>query len=285
MTAIAASFSSRGLKVSSMKVFVIDIARCNGCHNCQIACKDEHCDNVWLPYAEQQPETGQFWMQVKETVHGDTPKVKLEYTPLVCNHCAAPACLEAAENGAVYQRGDGLVVIDPVKAKGQRQIVDACPYGKIYWNDDLGLPQKCTGCAHLVDDGQPPRCADACPTDALRFGDESEFASEIAQAEVLLPEAGTKPHVYYLNRPKLFVAGTLYDPVPDECIEGACVKLADAQGEVREATTDVFGDFWFKELEPGVYDLEVCAEGFAPYLQKGIEVAKSLNLGDIALAK
>ena len=32
-----------------MKVFVIDAAKCNGCHNCQIGCKDEHVDNEWLP--------------------------------------------------------------------------------------------------------------------------------------------------------------------------------------------------------------------------------------------
>ena len=33
------------------KVFVIDVARCSGCHNCQLACKDEHCENDWRPYA------------------------------------------------------------------------------------------------------------------------------------------------------------------------------------------------------------------------------------------
>lgn len=38
-----------------MKAFVIDVARCNGCMNCQIACKDEHCGTDWLPYAAEQP--------------------------------------------------------------------------------------------------------------------------------------------------------------------------------------------------------------------------------------
>ena len=32
-----------------MKTFVFDAARCNGCFNCQIACKDEHCGNDWMP--------------------------------------------------------------------------------------------------------------------------------------------------------------------------------------------------------------------------------------------
>ncbi len=37
-----------------MKALVIDITRCNGCHNCQIACKDEHVGNDWTPYAKPQ---------------------------------------------------------------------------------------------------------------------------------------------------------------------------------------------------------------------------------------
>ena len=46
------------------KVMIIDIAICNGCHNCQIACKDEHCANDWTPIAKPQPDTGQFWNKV-----------------------------------------------------------------------------------------------------------------------------------------------------------------------------------------------------------------------------
>ncbi len=43
------------------KVLVIDISKCNGCYNCQIACKDEHVGNDWTPIAKPQPDTGQFW--------------------------------------------------------------------------------------------------------------------------------------------------------------------------------------------------------------------------------
>jgi len=44
-----------------MKAFRINVNRCNGCHSCQIACKDEHVGNDWAPYAKPQPEWGQFW--------------------------------------------------------------------------------------------------------------------------------------------------------------------------------------------------------------------------------
>ena len=36
--------------------WIFDI--CNGCYCCQIACKDEHVANDWMPYAKPQPDTG-----------------------------------------------------------------------------------------------------------------------------------------------------------------------------------------------------------------------------------
>ena len=135
-----------------MKVFVFDSTKCNGCYGCQLACKDEHWNNEWPPYALPQPDTGHFWCRMTQTDHGQVSKVRVEYTPLFCNHCDHAPCIEAAPD-AVYKRDDGLVIVDPVKAKGNRGLVDACPYGAIYYNEGLDLPQKCTGCAHLVDAG------------------------------------------------------------------------------------------------------------------------------------
>ena len=166
------------------KVFCIDVSRCSGCYNCQFACKDEHCNNEWLPIAKQQPLTGQFWLKLEEHVEGSRPKIRIHYIPVLCNHCEHPACMEAAPD-AVYRREDGLVIIDPIKAAGHKELADACPYGAIYWNEALQIPQKCTGCAHLVDDGKTPRCVDVCHTGAIRFGEESEFADLIAEARNL----------------------------------------------------------------------------------------------------
>ena len=111
------------------KAFVIDVAKCSGCYNCQLACKDEHAENDWTPYAKPQPLTGQFWSRVTDHVQGTIPKVRIHYIPRFCNHCRNAACMEAAKDGAVYRREDGLVIIDPEKAAGQKQIADACPYG------------------------------------------------------------------------------------------------------------------------------------------------------------
>ena len=115
-----------------MKVFVFDLDKCNGCHNCQIACKDEHAGNDWSPYALPQPDTGQFWCKVDEEVCGKVPHVRVNYLPRLCNHCDEAPC-RAASPEAVRKRDDGLVLIDPAEA-GARELVDACPYGAIFWN-------------------------------------------------------------------------------------------------------------------------------------------------------
>ncbi len=264
------------------KVFVIDVARCSGCHNCQLSCKDEHCENDWRPYAAPQPPTGQFWVKVHDYPRGTIPKVTIHYIAKLCGHCRKAPCMAAAKGGAVYRRDDGLVIIDPEKAVGQKQIVDACPYGAIFWNEALQLPQKCTGCAHLLDNGyEKPRCVEACPTDAMQFGEEEEMQDLLKDAVVLEPEAGTQPRVYYRNIPGQFVGGLLYDPEEEEVLIGARCLL-EGEGLCLEQETDPFGDFWFKDLPVGKFTLTLSMEGYAPR-QFSVDTTDCVNLGDIPM--
>ena len=263
-----------------MKVFVFDNNKCNGCYGCQLACKDEHVGNDWRPISAPQPDTGHFWCKVNEITHGQVPKVTVEYWPTFCNHCTHPPCIEAMPD-EIYQRDDGLVIIDPLKAKGKRNLIDACPYGTIFWNDDLEVAQKCTGCAHLVDEGMLPHCVDLCATGALRFGEKEEFEAELEGAEVLADEAHGA-HVYYLNLPKLFISGDVWDPVPNEIIEGATVLLKTPAKKIIETKTDKLGDFWFRGLEAGDYQLTIEAPGYFQ-VTRDIELTQSLNVGDFPL--
>lgn len=269
-----------------MKVFTIDVARCNGCYNCQIVCKDEHVGNDWTPYSKPQPETGQFWLKLNENVRGTVPKVKVAYMPILCNHCRNAPCIQSCPEDAIYQRPDGLVIIDPIKCTGCKSCVDGCPYHVIYFNDGLNIAQKCTGCAHLLDSGwKVPRCVDACPTEAIKFVEENEAKDFIEYTEVIKPDRRCKdqPAVYYRNAPKKFIAGTVYDPIEREVVIGATVTLVEpSTGDTFSVKTDSYGDFWFEKLKVGRFDLRIENNGKIKKF-KAINTEKDVNLGDIPL--
>lgn len=265
-----------------MKTFLIDLSKCVGCHDCQIGCKDEHCGQAWLPYAEAQPEVGQFWCKLNQYERGNRPHVRLTYLPVMCQHCDDCPPMKVAKDGAMYRRDDGLIIIDPVKSKGQRQIVDACPYHAIFWNEELEIPQKCTGCAHLLDGDEPihePRCANNCHTGAILFGEESEF--DLEGAERLHPEYGTSPRIWYKNLPKKFVAGTVYDPVEKEVVIGATVTLTGDEGTFT-AETDLFGDFWLRGLPDADWTLAIEKDGKTKTMPVST-TKRDIGLGDIPL--
>jgi len=119
-----------------VKAFAIDLDICNGCYCCQVACKDEHCGQDWLPYAKAQPETGQYWVGLTELIRGQVPKVKITYLVKLCQQCSKALCVDACAVGAIYRREDGMVIIDPEKCTGCTLCVEACPHGNIFYNDN-----------------------------------------------------------------------------------------------------------------------------------------------------
>lgn len=273
---------------------IIDVAKCHDCNNCFLACKDEYVGNDWLPYSVGQPWHGQRWMNIMRKERGQYPLVDVAYLPTPCMHCDNPSCREAAENGAIYKRDDGIVVVDPERAKGCKSLVDACPYGAMWWNDEKQVAQKCTFCAHLLDNGwETPRCVQACPTGALRVvnGSDSEMDGirKTEDLEVLRPELNTSPRVYYKNLyrfEKCFIAGSVALADKDECADGADVVLASvATGETMAMMTNNYGDFKFDSLDgnSGVYSIRV---EYAGYPAKRLQVelkATSVNAGVVFL--
>jgi len=273
---------------------VIDVARCSDCNNCFLADKDEFVGNDWPPYSVAQPWNGQRWIDIQRKERGHFPKVDVAHLPVPCMHCDDPPCAKGAPEGAVFKRADGIVLIDPVKAKGHRELVDACPYGAIYWNEEAQVAQKCTGCAHLLDEGwTQTRCSQVCPTEALKLvlADEAEMAQMIDSEglEPYRPELGTKPRVYYKNLhrwTKAFVAGSVVFADSGECAKGARVVLSRDGQALEEVITNEYGDFKFDKLAPGVgYELRVEAEGYRP-VTKAVEVAEdSTVLADLFLER
>jgi len=268
---------------------VIDITRCNGCYNCFLACRDEYCGNDYPPYSLAQPMTGHFWMRIIERERGRYPKVKVAYTPVLCMHCDDAPCIQASQGGEVYRRPDGIVIIDPEKAKGQKQLVSACPYRVIYWNEEKDIPQKCTFCVHLLDAGwKEPRCVEACPTGALVFGDLDDPNSEVSKlvvsgkVEILHPEYDMKEKVSYISLPKRFIAGTVVFGDKDECAENVTVTLI-GDGERETIKTDNYGDFEFEELlAEKEYTVKIDYPGYGAQ-QFSVQTKVDVYLGEIVL--
>lgn len=268
------------------KALIINYDICNGCYNCQIACKDEHVGNDWTPYAKPQPMTGHFWMKITDMVRGTVPKVRVTYLHDICQQCDEAPCIPVCTANAIYKRDDGIVIIDPEKCCGHRNCIDACPYGVIYFNWDLNIAQKCTMCAHLLDAGwKEPRCVDACPTGALKFGEEKDLKDEISKSEILHPEFEAKPRVYYMGLPKSFVAGAVYSPEEDKCLQDAAASLVDSDtGEKFTVKTDGYGDFWFENMKVDhTYSLRIEKDEYYPQEIRDISTAKDVNVGDIKL--
>jgi len=268
-------------------IAIIDVTKCVDCRCCVISCKDEFSINDYSPYSAAMPLVGQKWVHVENLERGSFPKVKFSSYPVMCMHCDNAPCMSAATGGAVYKRPDGIVIIDPVKSKGQKQIADACPYGVISWNADLQIPQKCTFCAHRLDEGQSPRCMLSCPGGAINIGDRTALMEDFQNygpPAPYRPEYKTQNRVLYIGLPKTFITGSLVDS-KGECLAGASVTCTDTNAKkiVTIVASDAFGDFWVDGLVAnGSYDITVAAAGKTKTVS--VSPKTDTNLGDIQLS-
>jgi len=167
-----------------------------------------------------------FWCQVLEREEGKYPSARRIFLPVLCNHCAEPACVKACPSGATTQREDGIVIVDSDKCVGCRYCLIACPYQVRFYVDKIrgyfgegmtpyeelgykkhqeGVVEKCNFCIDRVDKGLEPACVVTCPTSCRHFGDlddPNSEASKLIRARHcfrLLPERGTNPCVYYVS--------------------------------------------------------------------------------------
>jgi Fe-S-cluster-containing dehydrogenase component len=273
---------------------VIDVAECTNCNLCTLATMDEYVGNDWPGYAAPMPRHGHKWINILKNERGQAPMIDIGYVPTMCNHCDNAPCVAAAKNGEITQRPDGIVLIDPVKSKGKKELVDSCPYGHIWWNDELEIPQAWPFDAHLLDQGwDKTRGHQSCPTAAMQVMklDDDAMARKVEEEnlEVLHPEHGTKPRIFYKNLwrySSAFIGGTVEatrDGVVD-CVEGALVTLTRGGEKIAELESDNYGDFKFDRLDvdSGVYKVTVTKSG---HDKRSVDVTLgvSTNIGAIAL--
>ena len=174
---------------------VIDTRRCVGCMDCVVACKTEN--NVPEGYCRD-------W--ITTTVKGKFPDLGMEIRTERCNHCDNAPCVDCCPTGAshVHERG-GIVLVNYDECIGCKACLASCPYDARFIHPD-GYADKCTFCVHRVEKGKDPACVSVCPTRCMHFGDLDDPESEVSKLlrenqshHSLLPEAGTKPSIYYLT--------------------------------------------------------------------------------------
>jgi nitrate reductase beta subunit len=178
----------------------------------------------------------------------------------MCNHCDNAPCIRAARGGAVSKRPDGLVVIDPERARGQKQIAQACPYGAAVWNQTEQVAQIWGFDAHLLDRGwKEPRCVQACATEAMqtvKISDETMAARVTADGlSPLRPDLNTKPRVWYRNLDRVrrhFAAGHVETELAGvrDCAPDLEVSLYQGNRRIAAGRTDVYGDFKLDGIDP-----------------------------------
>ncbi len=218
----------------------IDIDRCDGCNACVVACRAEN--NVPIAGPEQ-TEKGRAieWIRVERHVEGEFPNVRVRFVPVMCVHCDEAPCVKVCPVSATYETPDGLNAQIHPRCIGTRACGQACPYtvryfnwGEPSWeapleqtiNPDVavrwkGIMETCTFCVQRIRrtndqardeereirDGEvQPACAQACPAQAIVFGDREDPESAVSKlsesprAERPLEELGTGPRVVYLKK-------------------------------------------------------------------------------------
>ncbi len=164
--------------------FYVDLGSCIGCKACQIACKDKN-----------RLDAGILWRRVVEVSGGDWVKhghIWIENTyayfmSTACMHCEQPICLEVCPTRAVYQRDDGIVLIDQDRCIGCRYCEWACPYGAPQFDESAGVMTKCNLCCDDIDQGKSPACVSACQMRVLEFGEVEELRSRYGSLDDVFP--------------------------------------------------------------------------------------------------
>ena len=173
---------------------VIDTRKCVGCMDCVVACQTEN--DVPQGYCRD-------WIVTE--VRGEFPRLAMQIRSERCNHCDDPPCVDCCPTGASHVEPlFKTVQVAPNRCIGCKACVAACPYGARYIHPD-GYADKCTFCLHRVKEGKLPACVAVCPTSCMHFGDLDDPKSGVSELlrarkwRTLLPEAGTKPRIFYLE--------------------------------------------------------------------------------------
>jgi molybdopterin-containing oxidoreductase family iron-sulfur binding subunit len=223
----------------------IDLARCTGCSACVVACYSEN-NIPWVGEDEVRRGREMSWMRIERYWEGGDNGQPLEgrVIPMLCQHCGNAPCEPVCPVYAAYHTADGLNGQVYNRCVGTRYCSNNCPYKVRYFNwfsygkkafpqplnfqlnPDVvvrarGVMEKCTFCIQriraaqnaarladraLVDGEFTSACAQACPSDAIVFGNRSDPASRVSKSAEdkrgyhVLEELNTRPAITYLAK-------------------------------------------------------------------------------------
>ena len=173
--------------------FVIDNARCIGCHACSTACKSEN-----------QVPLGVYRTWVKSVEVGRFPDVRRSFQVTRCNHCDDAPCVRICPTAAMHSGPTGSSTSPPTPASGARP---ASRPARTTRSTSTRVPHR--GEVQLLRPsdhvGLEPACVVVCPEHAIIAGDLDDPKSEIPRVlgrsavTVRKPEQGTKPKLFYIE--------------------------------------------------------------------------------------
>jgi sulfur reductase FeS subunit len=197
---------------------VIDLNTCYGCQSCMAACSVENSTPFWI----DQKDGGKWRVKIESKEAGDFPDAVRFFAQGRCMHCDEAPCESVCPTNATYTDKNGTVLVNHEACIGCFACMSACPYDAryVYSSEDVEKAKdyfgefakhkvphvdKCSLCAHRLEEGANPACSTTCIGNAIKFGDLNDKSSEIyklvstGKAKALLEHLGTKPKVFYIS--------------------------------------------------------------------------------------